>query len=38
MIAIRRSHAVKIAETHPGLDYGIAIEVRPWRDPRAVAA
>ena len=30
--------AVKIAETHPALDYGVAIEVRPWRDPRAAAA
>jgi hypothetical protein len=27
--------AVRIAETHPGLRYGVTIEVRPWRDPRA---
>ena len=32
------NHAVKIAETHPGLNYGVAIEVRHWRDPRAAAA
>jgi len=27
--------AVKIAKTHPGLHYGVSIEVRPWLDPRA---
>src|SRR5262249_49350228 len=26
---------VKVAETHPGLRYGVNIEVRPWVDPRA---
>src|SRR5215831_18187696 len=29
------SDAVKIAESHPGLRYGVNIEVRPWIDPRA---
>jgi hypothetical protein len=29
------SEAVKIAESHPGLRYGVNIEVRPWIDPRA---
>ena len=28
------SEAVKVAETHPGLRYGVNIEVRPWVDPR----
>jgi hypothetical protein len=27
--------AVRIAKTHPGLRYGVNIEVRPWKDPRA---
>ncbi len=27
--------AVKIAKTHPGLRYGVSIEVRPWTDPLA---
>jgi hypothetical protein len=31
------SEAVKIAKTHPGLRYGVSIEVRPWVDPRAQA-
>jgi hypothetical protein len=26
---------VNIARTHPGLRYGVRIEVRRWRDPRA---
>jgi hypothetical protein len=26
--------AVKIAKSHPGLRYGVSIEVRPWTDPR----
>jgi hypothetical protein len=26
--------AVKIAKSHPGLRYGVSIEVRPWIDPR----
>jgi hypothetical protein len=29
------SEAVNIAESHPGLRYGVNIEVRPWIDPRA---
>jgi len=29
------SEAVTIAKTHPGLRYGVSIEVRPWSDPRA---
>ena len=29
------SEGVKVAETHPGLRYGVNIEVRPWVDPRA---
>jgi len=29
------AEAVNIAKTHPGLRYGVVIEVRPWRDPRA---
>jgi hypothetical protein len=29
------NEAEQIAQTHPGLRYGISIEVRPWRDPRA---
>jgi hypothetical protein len=27
--------AVKIAQTHPGLRYGVNIEVRPWTSPLA---
>jgi len=27
--------AVSIARTHPGLRYGVKIEVRSWMDPRA---
>jgi hypothetical protein len=27
--------AVKIAKTHPGLRYGVSIEVRPWTNPLA---
>jgi hypothetical protein len=30
--------AVNIAKTHPGLRYGVSIEVRPWSDPRAASA
>jgi hypothetical protein len=30
--------AVTIAKTHPGLGYGVRIEVRPWKDPRAQPA
>jgi hypothetical protein len=29
------AEAVSIAKTHPGLRYGVRIEVRPWTDPRA---
>jgi hypothetical protein len=32
------NEAVELAKTHPGLRYGVSIEVRPWRDPRAQAA
>jgi len=32
------NEAVEIAKTHPGLRYGISIEVRPWRDPRVPPA
>jgi hypothetical protein len=27
--------AIGIAKTHPGLRYGVSIEVRPWMDPRS---
>lgn len=27
--------AIEIAKGHPGLRYGVEIEVRPWKDPRA---
>lgn len=27
------NEAVKIAKAHPGLDYGVSIEVRPWAQP-----
>ena len=30
--------ALQIAKSHPGLRYGVQIEVRPWKDPRAVQA
>ena len=30
--------AIAIARTHPGLNYGTMIEVRPWKDPRNAAA
>jgi hypothetical protein len=32
------SEAVELAKTHPGLRYGVKIEVRPWIDPRAQTA
>ena len=32
------NHAIRIAQTHPGVQYGIGIEVRPWRDPRGARA
>jgi hypothetical protein len=32
------SEAVELAKTHPGLRYGVRIEVRPWTDPRAKPA
>ena len=28
------NEATSIAQTHPGLRYGVTIEVRPWTDPR----
>lgn len=31
------AHAVQLAMTHPGLRYGVSIEVRSWMDPRAQA-
>ncbi len=27
--------ATEVAQSHPGLKYGVSIEVRPWSDPRA---
>jgi hypothetical protein len=30
--------AVELARTHPGLRYGVTIEVREWTDPRAASA
>ena len=30
--------AIAIAQTHPGLNYGVTIEVRPWKDPRSSAS
>jgi len=30
--------AVKIAKTHPGLRYGVSIEVRPWTNPLAATS
>jgi hypothetical protein len=27
--------AIEMAKTHPGLRYGVSIEVRPWRNPQA---
>ena len=32
------SEAIAIARTHPGLNYGVMIEVRSWTDPRNAAA
>ena len=32
------NEAVQIAQTHPGLRYGVNIEVREWTDPRARSA
>jgi hypothetical protein len=32
------SEAVKIAKTHPGIRYGVSIEVRPWGRPAPVPA
>jgi hypothetical protein len=29
------NEAVQIAKSHPGLRYGVNIEVRPWKDPRS---
>lgn len=29
------TEGVKIAETHPGVHYGMSIEVRPWTPPPA---
>jgi hypothetical protein len=30
--------AIGVAKTHPGLRYGVSIEVRPWSDPRLQTA
>jgi len=30
--------AIEVAESHPGLKYGVSIEVRQWSDPRARVA
>lgn len=32
------SDAVKVAKTHPGLRYGVSIEVRPWARPAPATA
>jgi hypothetical protein len=32
------AEAVNIAKTHPGLHYGVRLEVRQWTDPRAAQA
>ncbi len=32
------NEAVQIAQSHPGLQYGVGIEVRPWRNPRTPKA
>lgn len=32
------TEAVALARTHPGLRYGVSIEVPPWKDPRATGA
>ncbi len=29
------TEAVKIAKTHPGIHYGLSVEVRPWAPPPA---
>jgi hypothetical protein len=32
------AEAVRIAETHPGLRYGVSVEVRAWTSPLAAPA
>jgi hypothetical protein len=32
------AEAVRIAETHPGLRYGVSVEVRAWTSPLAARA
>jgi hypothetical protein len=32
------SEAVKIAKTHPGIRYGVSVEVRPWTRPAPLPA
>src|SRR5882757_9914262 len=32
------SEAAQVAESHPALSYGAAVEVRPWAPPAAAAA
>lgn len=33
-----RDQAVDIARIHPGLHYGVTVEVREWTSPREIAA
>jgi hypothetical protein len=33
-----RDQAVNIARIHPGLHYGVTVEVREWTSPREIAA
>ena len=33
-----KEQAVEIARTHPGLRYGVSVEVREWTSPRETAA
>jgi hypothetical protein len=33
-----REQAVEIARRHPGLKYGVTVEVRQWTSPREIAA
>ncbi len=36
--ALDYEEAVKIARTHPGIRYGVSIEVRPWTNPLAATS
>jgi hypothetical protein len=33
-----KEQALEIAKAHPGLQYGVTVEVRPWTSPRETAA